>query len=70
MQAQTDSAKGGVDLIESRLVLNVENAVNLRQMPVKTPREFGLADSLIPHPLVEDEFHGGHGAQGHANTSF
>lgn len=33
MQAQTDCAKGRVHLIEPGVVLNVENAINLRQMP-------------------------------------
>ena len=33
MQAQTDCAEGCVQLIEPRVMLNVENAINLRQMP-------------------------------------
>ena len=55
MQAQTDSAKGGVDLIESRLMLNVENAINLRQMPVKPPREYEqwLLDQQTPAGVTE-----------------
>jgi len=49
------SAGGGLDVIEAGSVVEVEQAVNLREMPAKTPGKFGLANTLLNHGLIDAE---------------
>ena len=44
---------------EPRMVVHVQDTIDLRQVPSQTPGQLGLADILIPHALVQDHLDSG-----------
>ena len=48
-----------VHLIHSRVVVNVQYPIHLRQVPAEAARQLCLADALLPHPLIKHHLDGG-----------
>ena len=52
-----------VYLIHSRVVVNVQDPIHLRQVPAEASCKFRLSDALLPHPLIQHYFEGGESRQ-------
>ena len=52
-QAFSQNLKRLFNLIQARLVAEIEQAIHLRQMPAQTPCQFSVFDSGFPHLLIE-----------------
>ena len=57
--------EGRVHLVETGVVINVQHAVNLREMPPKTPCQICFAYALVSHALVEDDLDCGESRKGY-----
>ena len=51
-EPQAERGKGGLHLLHSRGVTQVEYASDLREMPAQPARKLGTADTLLPHRVV------------------
>ena len=52
-----------------RMVVHVQDTIHLRQVPTETAGQFCLADTLIPHSLVQHHLDGGEGRQWDTNLA-
>ena len=52
-EAQAERGQRCFHLLHSRGVTQVEDASDLRQMPAEPSREFGTADALLAHRVIE-----------------
>ena len=48
---------------QPRAVLDIQYSIDLGQMPPEAPSQFGFADALVHHALVQHHFHGREGRQ-------
>lgn len=49
----TECSKGGLDLFETARVSQIQDAVDLGQVPGQAAGEAGLADALLAHRLIQ-----------------